>query len=91
MIPVSRRTRSTANSIQEILPPWGFRIRIALAAHNQLSAIRRLAAFGRVASDDTQLLAEAQTFSAVALSLIERVQSDQVFWKVERHLRGEEL
>ena len=67
--------------------PEGFRLRVALAAANHLSAIRRLVAIGHQdAIDIDQLLAEAQGFAAMALSLTESVQADLPFWRIERRL-----
>jgi len=72
------------------LLPEAFRLRIALAAVNHLSAIRRLVAVeNEGAGGADQLLAEAQRFGALALSLTERVQADLPFWRIEqRLLRG---
>ena len=78
------------NASSELPPdplPNGFRLRIALAAANHLSAIRRLVAVGaRDASGIDLLLAEAQRFGALGLSLTERVQMDLPFWRIERRL-----
>jgi len=70
--------------------PDGFRLRIALAAANHLSAIRRLVSIGQRAGVGVdQLLAEAQRFGALGLSLTESVQRDLVWWRVKRHVLDE--
>jgi hypothetical protein len=67
--------------------PWGTCLRVALAAANHLSAIRRLVAIGpRDSGTVDQLLGEAQRFGALALSLTERVQADLPFARIERRL-----
>ncbi len=66
--------------------PQGIRLRVCLAAENCLSSLRRLAVVGAADAENEKLLADARRFAALELSLIERAQTDLVFWRIEQRL-----